>query len=123
MVNIGADHVNKLLSMSRAIAANGAGLNAAAYGAPYPGSQTTLNVQPPAKQSSMPWIAGMLLGVTGLGVGGGTLWALKDKIGIASPLPAITTQAIPQSFEIKVGFDPDKGGLQVGPAIPAKEKP
>lgn len=107
MVNIGADHVNKLLSMSRAIAANGAGLNASAYGAPYPGSQTTLNIQQPEKEkpSSWPWITGLLLGATGLGVGGGTLYALKDKVGAAVPAitaPAATAPAKPQAFDIKI---------------------
>lgn len=107
MVNIGADHVNKLLSMSRAIAAQGAGLNAAAYGAPYPGSTTTIVTEQPKQKSGMIGaIAGVLLGATGLGAAGGALYALNQATGSVVAKPATTA---PQNFKIKVGFDEEKG--------------
>lgn len=107
MVNIGADHINKLLSMSRAIAAQGAGLNATAYGAPYPGSTTTIvTEQPKSKAGMLGTVAGILLGATGLGAAGGALYALNQHTPGPVAKPAATA---PLNYKIKVGFDEEKG--------------
>lgn len=52
------------------------------------------------KSNALPWIAGLLLGATGLGAAGGALYAVKGSGAIPTA---------PQNFKIKVGFDEEKG--------------
>lgn len=122
MNQIGKHHINQLLAMQRQYAAEGMGFDPATIqqlAQPYPGSNVTVyapqTTQTPtaqaAKSAFLPWLAGIGLAATGLGGAAGAYYAVSNP-------PAAKVQ--PADFQVKVGFDPDKGGLQVGPLEPSK---
>lgn len=122
MYQVGVDHINKLLALSRQMAARGGGVDVAPYGAPYPGSSYTIVNAPaetpaPAKGGGLlkSLAAAALLG-TGLGGAGaaaffgGAEW-LKGQVK--------APEVKPIDLQFKAKFDPDSG-LQVVPVEPPK---
>lgn len=87
--------------------AQGYGLQPEAFLQPYGVPAPNVNINTPAlqeKSSVWPVVAGLLMGITGLGAAGGALYAVAGS-KTASP-PAATT---PLNFKLKVGFDEQKG--------------
>lgn len=124
MMNVGVDHVNKLLAMTRQFAAQGGGLVAGNYGAPYPGGNVTIVSAPTEQQQASPSkpglpgilksvaaVALMSTGAGALGVGG--YYAIDKALSsLPARVAAPTVPAKPMEFDIKWRNDPDKGGMQ-----------
>lgn len=112
MMNVGVDHINKLLAMSRQFACQGGGLSSQTYGAPYPGSNVTIVTKEEKQDKSggllkaLGLAALMGTGVGALGVGG---YLAADKLLDGKAAPAATAPVKPINLEIKWRNDPDKG--------------
>lgn len=118
MMNVGVDHVNKLLAMTRQFAAQGGGLASGNYGTPYPGSNVTI-VSAPQDQPAAPSkgmgllksVAAVALMSTGVGAAGVGAYFAIDKALSALPAKVAPAQVNPVNLDIKWHNDPDKGGI------------
>ena len=135
LYDIWLDHINKTFAMTRGMQAEGSGLEPAGLAEPYHAPSTNIFapqiVQPPSNQEQQEPAetakkAGSLLktlAMTALMATGGGGLVAAGGFGAYSLLKEQLNKPVqidPATFKTKISFDPDKGGMQVGPLEPAK---